>query len=221
MEVMRRWGAEYWTDILGMSEAPFGGVSCAPASRGEVFGVHLCETSSHFFTVDPETREPIFEDGKVGEGIMTSFKAHLQPIIKYRTHDLVRLYRHHDHGCGWTATFLDGVVIGRTDYMVTLRGVNIYPTAVEHLITDVPELSPVNYEIHISEERGLDRMMLKIEPREEIPSEKQAELKRKLEEVYRVNLTVGIEVEVCPVGSLARSELKTKRLFDHREKVKK
>ncbi|MDO8688614.1 MAG: phenylacetate--CoA ligase family protein [Dehalococcoidia bacterium] len=205
------WGA-VCIDAYGLSELLVCHVECG-AHPG---GVHDVESAFHAYSVNPETREPV-GDGEVGENIITSYAHTFQPFIKYRTHDLVRRYRQHDHGCGWTWGYLHGSVLGRTDFMVVIRGVNVYPAAVEDVISKVPG-STAYYEIHLSREEGMDRMKLRIEARDGAPSDGYRELGRQAEEIYRQSLGVRIEVEFVAPNGLPRYELKTRRIFDHRPK---
>ncbi len=97
--------------------------------------------------------------------------------------------------------------------MVTVCGASVYQSAVENLIGEVPGLS-VNYEIYLKTDRSLDRVEVVVEARNE--AVRKEELKKKLEDVYRENLKVGIDVRVVPPGTFPRYELKTRRIFDRR-----
>jgi phenylacetate-CoA ligase len=175
-------------------------------------GVHAIEDVCHSYTVDPETGEPSTA-GAIGEHVITSYTHFAQPFIKYRTHDLIRLDDAPDHGCGWTWKHIPGVVLGRSDFMVTIRGVNVYPTAVENLIGEVPGLSN-HYELHVSRVDGMDRMLVKVEAQSE--GDELTQLAGQLEERLRTGLGVRLETEVLPVAALPRYELKTRRVFDSR-----
>ncbi|MEW6470740.1 MAG: phenylacetate--CoA ligase family protein [Actinomycetota bacterium] len=208
-QLIDAWGAEQVFDCYGVGEALFAGSSC----REWAGGVHVIEDAFHSYTVDPGSGEPIQEDNAVGEQILTSYVHFSQPFVKYRTHDLVRYDAHPDHGCGWTWAHLPGVVLGRTDFMVVIRGVNIYPTAVENLVGTVDGLTN-HYELHVSRVDGMDRMLVRVEAVD--PAADVASLAARLGETLRTNLGVRLETEVLIPGSLPRYELKTKRFFDHR-----
>jgi phenylacetate-CoA ligase len=208
-KLQEAWGAEHVMDCYGVGEALFGGVSC----REWGGGVHVVEDAFHSYIAEPGTGKPVFEDGGVGEHVITSYVHCSQPVIKYRTHDLVRHDRRPDHGCGWTWAHLPGVVLSRTDFMVTIRGVNVYPTAVENLIGTVPGLGN-HYELHVSRVDSMDRMLVRAEAVD--PSVDPAATSARLAEVFRSGLGVRLETEVVGPGSLPRYELKTKRIFDHR-----
>jgi phenylacetate-CoA ligase len=205
------WGARV-VECYGLSEPIVGHHECS-ARPG---GVHVIESCFHAFSADPESGEPL-GDGQIGENIVTSYAHTMQPFIKYRTHDLVERYQNPDHGCGWTWAFLKGGVLGRTDFMVVIRGVNVYPTAVENLLGQVPGVTPY-YEMHLSREQDMDRMLVKVEAKEDVQPSSYSELAREVEEVYKKNIGVKLEVEVVPPQTLPRYELKTRRIFDHRPK---
>lgn len=203
------WGTDLICDAYGVGEALFAGVSC----REYGTGVHVVEDVFHSYTVDPDSGVPTCDPGEVGEHIITSYTHFAQPFIKYRTHDLVRHDANPDHGCGWTWAHLPGGVLGRTDFMVTIRGVNVYPTAIENLIGEQPGLSN-HYEFHITKSAGMDRMLVKVEAAAVLADIES--LRDNLADVFRRSLGVRLEVEVVEVGVLPRYELKTRRTFDHR-----
>lgn len=203
------WGTNLIYDAYGVGEALFIGQSC----REWAGGVHVIEDVCHAYSVNPESGEPITDVGSVGENVITSYTHLAQPFIKYRTHDLVRLDSRPIHGCGWTWAHLPGTVLGRTDFMVTIRGVNVYPTAVENLLGEIPGVSN-HYELHISRRDGMDRMLVKVEA-QGAGIDHEA-LAVGLADHLRTNLGVRLEVEMEAPLTLPRYELKTKRIFDHR-----
>jgi phenylacetate-CoA ligase len=202
------WGVEEIFDCYGVGEALFAGSSC----REWGGGVHVIEDAFHSYAVDPESGAPL-GPGAVGEHVITSYVHFSQPFVKYRTHDLVRHDPAADHGCGWTWTHLPGVVLGRTDFMVIIRGVNVYPTAVENLIGSVDGLTN-HYELHVSSVDAMDRMLVRVEADAATVDLRAAGTR--LGEVLKANLGVRLETEVLAPGSLPRYELKSKRVFDHR-----
>lgn len=204
------WGA-VGIDAYGISEVGVAHMECG-AHPG---GVHVMEDAFHAFSVSPETGAPV-ADGEIGENVVTGYSHLAQPFIKYRTHDLVRAYGRHDHGCGWNWAFLDGSVLGRTDFMITLNGVNVYPSAVENLIGEVPELTHY-YELHIDRRDGADGLLVKVEAEPSVSSSEQAVLAARLRGVFRSRIGVTIDVEVVPAESIERYELKSRRIFDHRK----
>jgi phenylacetate-CoA ligase len=199
-------------DAYGISEVVGVGMECGVHPGG----VHLVEPCLFFYAANPETWEPV-KDGEVGELVVTSYSNTVTPFIKYRTHDLVEWHSTSDHGCGWTWAYLPGSVLGRTDFMVVVRGVNVYPTAVENLVGEVESLS-THLEMHVTREKEMDRMLVKVEAAEEMPAEKYGELANKLADTYYSRLGVRLETEVVAPNSLPRYEIKTKKIFDHRPK---
>lgn len=205
------WGVgDMVMDAYGVGEALFIGQSC----RDWGGGVHVIEDVCHSYVADPDTGVPILDGDAVGEHVITSYTHFSQPFIKYRTHDLVRRVDRPDHGCGWNFAHLPGVVLGRADFMVTIRGVNVYPTAVENLLGEVEGLSN-HYELHITREAGFDRMLVKVEVDPATLAD-HGELDAKLRAHLRDNLGVRLETEILAAEALPRYELKTKRVFDHR-----
>jgi phenylacetate-CoA ligase len=203
------WGA-VGIDAYGLSEVGIAHVECG-AHAG---GVHVMEDAFHSFSADLETGMPV-ADNEVGENIVTAYSHLAQPFIKYRTHDLVRRCSHEDHGCGWNWAFLKGGVLGRTDFMVTIKGVNVYPSAVENLIGEVAALTN-QYELHITHRDNMDRMLVKVEAARGLGDDHFARLGEELVEVIRERLGVTLETEIVSFGTMERFELKTRRIFDHR-----
>jgi phenylacetate-CoA ligase len=175
-------------------------------------GLHLHESLYHSLIVDAQG-QPV-PDGEVGENIMTSYVQHMQPLIKYRTHDLLR-WHSQPCACGRTARFYDGGVLGRTDHMLTIRGTNVYPTAVEALLSAVPALSE-HYEIHASLQDNTDAVDVKVEARPGVEAARYAGLGQQMATILHEAIKVRIGVEVVPPDTLPRYELKAKRFFDHR-----
>jgi phenylacetate-CoA ligase len=203
------WGAKVY-ELYGIGEVG----SIAPGCPGQG-GVHLCEDVAASLVVGPDGR-PVAE-GKVGEHLVTSFGQHAQPVIKYRSHDLVRWRRGRCPACGRTwITFEEGV-LGRTDHMIVVKGVNVYPTAVEAIVGEVPGLSE-HFEVHVYHVDGGDSLRVRVEAAGGVAAETFASIGRAAEELLRQRIGVRIGVEVAPPGTLPRYELKAKRFLDHRPK---
>jgi phenylacetate-CoA ligase len=192
----------------------YGSAELGPTNHGCPLqgGVHLGEEWYHALVVD-EAGNPV-PYGEVGEHIVTSYIQHSQPLIKYRTHDLVR-WTDEPCGCGTTWLYYPGGVLGRTDHMVIIKGVNVYPSAVEALLARVSGLSE-HYEIHAGREGVNDFLSVKVEARSDVASQRYPALKGEMESIFRTQIGVSIGVEILPPGSLPRYELKAKRFFDHR-----
>ena len=214
-------GAEPWTnsmrseieeafgidavDIYGLSEVIGPGVAQECVETKD--GLHIWE--DHFYPeiINPETGEPV-EDGEMGELVFTSLTKEAFPIIRYRTRDLTRLLP----GTARSMRRMEKVT-GRSDDMIILRGVNVFPTQIEEQILKVPGLAP-HYEIHLSRSGRMDNMVVKCEALGDMgdPSAAAKEL------AHHVKSVVGVScaVEVAEPGALARSEGKAKRVFDAR-----
>ena len=200
------WGAKAY-ELYGIAE--LGPTNPGCPLQG---GVHLCEDWYHALVVDE--RGNLAPYGEVGEHILTSYIQHGQPLIKYRSHDLIR-WTDQPCGCGTTWTYYPGGVLGRTDAMIIVKGTNVYPSAVEALLHKVPELSE-HYELHVDRDEANDFVTVKVEARGETRAEDYAALGRKAESVLKSAIGVTIGVEVQARGTLPRYELKAKRFFDHR-----
>ena len=200
------WGAKCY-ELYGIAE--LGPTNPGCPLQG---GVHLCEEWYHALVVD-ESGHPV-PYGEVGEHIVTSYIQDGQPLIKYRTHDLVR-WTDVPCGCGTTWLYYPEGVLGRTDQMIIVKGVNVYPSALEALLHRVAGLSE-HYELHVGRDALNDFVTVKVEARGEIDENRYASVSREAEAVFKSAIGVSIGVEIQKPGSLPRYELKAKRFFDHR-----
>jgi phenylacetate-CoA ligase len=208
------WDAEVW-DAYGQSESIFLGATMDVSSGG----VSPVETNHYSTIVDPETDEIIEEDGARGEHIITSHIPTAPGLtLRYRSHDIVEMYQ--DSGDVYetdlTWKFFKGSVLDRTDNMVTLRGTNVYPRAIEELMTGVPNATP-HYEIHVDRERGNDRLRVRMEAAPGLDPGSYTDLQEELETEIRAAVGVRMAFEIEAPRSLPRYELKSRRFFDHRE----
>lgn len=209
-EIERAWGAKAG-ELLGIAELDAFAPGCPD---GE--GVHVNEMSVYSWQIDPATGKEVAE-GEIGENILTSFANSAQPLLNYRTHDLVR--RRSTCSCGRTWAKFEGSVLGRTDFMVTVRGTNVYQTAVENLLAEVPGIS-MHYELVLTREGDNDVMTVRFEPEKAIAGERESWDQTAREAAERIRKALHVRLEVKPVepGSLPRYELKTKRIVDQRPK---
>ena len=212
-------GAEPWTnsmrteiedafdidavDIFGLSEIIGPGVASECVETKD--GLHIWE--DHFYpeVVNPETGEPV-ADGEMGELVFTSLTKEAFPIIRYRTRDLTRLLP----GTARTMRRMEKVT-GRSDDMIILRGVNVFPTQIEEQILKVQGLAP-HYEIHLGRDGRMDTMLVKCEALQTDSTGHDRELAHHIKSV----IGISARVEVCGPGTLSRSEGKAKRVFDER-----
>ena len=209
-QIERAWGAKAG-ELLGIAEVDAMAPGCP---NGD--GVHMNEMNLHSWSMDPETGKEVAA-GEIGENVVTGYGQTAQPLINYRTHDLVR--RVASCSCGRTWAKLDGSVLGRTDFMVTVRGTNVYQSAVENILAEVPGVS-MHYELVLTRADDNDVMTIRFEPEAAIGAD-DAAVRRAAEEaqarIHRA-LHVRLECQPVPCNSLPRFELKTKRMIDQRPK---
>lgn len=193
-------------DIYGLTEVygPGIGISCDYQC-----GMHCWDDYLYFEIVNPKTGE-IVPDGEIGELVITTLKKEGAPLIRYRTHDLTRFIPG-ECPCGSPYPRID-IILGRTDDMVKVKGVNIFPSQVEELLKSVNGASS-EYQVMIDHLNGKDILTLFVE--------KEADAdKRHLEEEigYLFKTKIGITAVIKPVelGDLPRSEKKSTRVFDNR-----
>lgn len=193
-------------DIYGLTEiyGPGIGMSCDFEC-----GMHYWDDYIYCEIVDPKTGA-VLPDGEIGELVITTLKKEGAPLIRYRTHDLTRFIPG-DCPCGSRYPRID-TLIGRTDDMVKVKGVNIFPSQIEEALHGIAAASS-EYQFMIDHMNGKDECRLFVElnsgfTKEEAVPEIQHEFKDK----------IGVTVIVIPVdmGELPRSEKKTKRIFDNR-----
>jgi phenylacetate-CoA ligase len=199
------------TDVYGLSEIIGPGVSieCAEAQEG----LHVWE--DHFYpeVVDPDTGE-VLPEGEEGELVLTTLTKGALPVLRYRTGDITSL-DYDTCDCGRTAVRMDNVT-GRTDDLLIVRGVNVYPSQIEAVMLDLGDVAP-HYRIDLYRENNLDTMEITVEHHEDVgrdPDDLQAAIEDRLRDVLDVTPD---SVDVVEPGSVERQETgKVKRVFDHR-----
>ena len=208
--IERAWGAKAG-ELLGIAEVDAMAPGCP---NGD--GVHLNEMNVFAWSMDPATGGEV-ADGEIGENIVSAYAQTAQPLLNYRTHDLVR--RRASCSCGRTWTKFEGSVLGRTDFMVTVRGTNVYQTAVENILAEVPGVS-MHYELVLTREGDNDIMTVRFEPEKSITDKRSLWEEAGKEAAERIHKALHVRLDVVPVepGSLPRYELKTRRIFDQRPK---
>jgi phenylacetate-CoA ligase len=181
-------------------------------------GLHINE--DHFLAeiVDPVTLEPV-PLGERGELILTSIQRRAMPMIRYRTKDITRL-RREKCACGRTLVKMDKI-LGRSDDMLIISGVNVFPSQIEALLLDVQEVEP-QYVLIVRKKGYLDQLAVHVEGRKEIYEAgpgKRAEVEGKIAEHIREMVGISVTVELVEPKSIARSEGKAKRVIDERPKA--
>ncbi len=185
-------------DHSGASEVgPWG--YCDPQGRG--IYVNEGEFIAEFLSV--ETGEPSGE-GELSELVLTTLGRLGSPVIRYRTGDLVRPTWNDDQPCQFV--LLEGGVLGRTDDMMIIRGVNIFPSSIEQILRSFPEI--VEYRMTVLKRGAMDELLIEIEDRLGQPG--------RVEDELQVRLGLRVKVELVDIGSLPRFEAKGKRFVDKR-----
>ena len=166
-------------------------------------GLHVIESEyiAEFFSVESRA---IAAEGELSELVLTTLGRHGVPVIRYRTGDLVRPTW--QHGGDNRFVLLEGGVLGRVDDMMIIRGVNIYPSSIEQILRSFPEV--VEYRMTVLKEQEMDKLLIEVEDRLDNP--------QRLAEELRLRLSLKVEVESVPLGSLPRFEGKGKRFVDDR-----
>jgi len=224
-------GAEPWTegmrqeiekamgidayDIYGLSEVIGPGVSCECSAKS---GLHVFEDFFLVETIDPDTGEPLPE-GEAGEIVYTSLTKECCPVIRYRSRDITRLYR---EGCSCGRTFVKmEKVRGRSDDMLIIRGVNVFPSQIEALLMEIEGVEP-HYQIIVDRRGTLDDIEVKVEVEEEIFSDElkvMNALSGKIAARMRSILGLSAKITLVEPQSIERSQGKAKRVIDRRQLV--
>ena len=205
-------GLEHMFDIPGMTElyGPGTGLECVCHN-----GIHYWADYYILEIIDPETLEPVPE-GEVGEMVETTLRKEAVPLIRYRTRDLTRLLPG-ECACGCIMPRHDRI-LGRSDDMIIFRGVNIYPAQIDHILSEIKELGSEYQLILERKDDGRDYMMIKVERSHGLDNALDAKLMKTVQQRIKGQLMVSVQVEIVDYNSLPRSERKTKRVFDRREK---
>jgi len=196
-------------DIYGLSEVIGPGVACECIDTKD--GPTIWE--DHFYPeiVDPTTGEPL-PDGEVGELVFTSLTKEAMPVIRYRTRDLTRLLP----GTARTMRRMDKIT-GRSDDMLIIRGVNVFPTQIEERVLQQPELAP-HYQIRVSRKGQLDILTVQVERNADAADGDAEKIAQALKKDIKDFVGVSAGIEVCDPGQVARSEGKAVRVIDERQK---
>lgn len=222
-------GAEPWTDemrknlekhlfisaldIYGLTEVIGPGVSSECEAKN---GLHIFD--DHFYPeiIDPNTLEPLPE-GEIGELVFTTMTKEAFPVIRYRTRDISRLF-YEPCPCGRTHARMERVS-GRTDDMLIIRGVNVFPTQIESVLLTIEEAEP-HYHINVYREGTLDVLEVQVEVNEKFFSDeikKLESLGKKISHEIQSVIGVACMVKLVEPKTIERSEGKAKRVTDHRK----
>ncbi len=212
-EISEKLGIQY-CDVYGLSEIMGPGVAMECRERG---GLHIAEDQFYCEIVDPDTGE-VLPDGEWGELVITTLTRECCPMIRYRTRDVTRIVSE-PCPCGRTHRKIDRLR-GRTDDMLIIRGVNVFPSQIEQVITAFPEIA-TQYQIVLSTKGPLDVIELQVETEPDYPIDevrKLEDLKRRLQAELKSNLQVNVDVRIVEPKTIERSMGKAKRVIDLREK---
>ena len=220
-------GAEPWTnamrheieqafdmhavDIYGLSEIMGPGVANECVETKD--GLHIWE--DHFYPeiINPETGE-LVEDGEQGELVFTSLTKEAFPIIRYRTRDLTRLLA----GTARSMRRMEKVT-GRSDDMIILRGVNVFPTQIEEALMSIPGLAP-HFQIELNKPGRMDQMRVVTEAAyTNMGQEDRENAGRALASAIKQSIGISVKINVLDAGGVARSEGKAVRILDNRPKT--
>lgn len=194
------WGAKCY-DHAGATEVGAWGFECRAQA-----GVHVNEGEFICEVIEPRTGEPAEE----GELVITNLGRSGMPVIRYRTGDYVKVERRSCE-CGRTFLRLEGGVIGRTDDVLIIRGVNVFPSAVENIVRGFSESGEFAVDIYRRQE--LDEMEIRLEVNGGDP----AAVAEAVAQQIRIALGLRVRVKPVPYGTLPRFDLKSRRFTDHRQ----
>jgi phenylacetate-CoA ligase len=203
-------GVEHIFDIYGLTElyGPGTGLDCRHHN-----GIHYWADHFIFEILDPETLKPV-PYGQQGELVVTTLSKEGSPMIRYRTHDVTRLFNQ-KCSCGVPLPMHDRI-LGRTDDMFIYRAVNIYPSQIDHVLSKVDGIGS-EYQIHLKQrESGRDMMLIKVERGADTNNANDMHLAERLETEIRRKILVRCRVEILAHGDLPRTQRKSQRVFDHR-----
>lgn len=201
-KIEEAWGAELY-DHTGMTEMGAYGYSCSARN-----GIHVNEAEFIAEVIDPDTLRPV-KEGETGELVLTNLGRYGYPLIRYRTGDVVR-NSCTPCDCGNPYRFFPEGIIGRSDDMVVIRGVNIFPQSIESVVREFPEVD--EFRIVFFNRGEMDQVKVQVEaPVSLVP---------RLESLLRNRIGIRIDVETVEKGSLPRSEMKSRRVVDERRRRK-
>ena len=179
-------------------------------------GIHMQGDIVYTEIIDPETGESL-EPGQKGELVVTMLKKEAMPMVRYRIKDLTCLIDE-ECECGRTSPRIERIS-GRSDDMLIIRGINVFPSQVEHTLMQIPEVGN-QYMIIVDREDALDNMTVQVEIKPEAFSDKMEDmiaLKKRIESEMKKYLNIAVKVELKDQGSLPRFEGKAKRVIDRRK----
>ncbi len=206
--IQKELGIELY-DIYGLTEiyGPGIGINCEKES-----GIHYWDDYVYIEIIDPKTGE-VLPDGEEGEIVITTLVKEGAPLIRFRTHDMSRIIPE-KCACGSQYPRID-IIKGRSDDMFKVHGVNMFPSQVEEILQNIDGASSeYNITIAHDDEKNRDIMIVTVEIEGRVNFEKTA---KTIQEVFKSKIGVTPRITPVPIGTLPRSEKKTKRVVDYRE----
>jgi phenylacetate-CoA ligase len=198
-------------DIYGLSEVMGPGVAQECVETKD--GLHVWE--DHFYpeVIDPIT-EQVLPEGEQGELVFTSLTKEAMPVVRYRTRDLTRLLP----GTARPGMRRIEKITGRTDDMIILRGVNLFPTQIEEIVLRTSGLSP-HFSLVLTTRGRLDHLTVQVEARPDCPPERREPAAAEVATAVKDTVGVNVDVAVVDPETLPRSVGKLQRLIDRRERA--
>ena len=199
-------------DVYGLTETMGPGVAIECMEQN---GLHLAEDHFYAEIINPETGE-VLPDGEWGELVLTTIDREATPVIRYRTRDITRIIPG-ECACGRTHRRIDRLH-GRTDDMLIIRGVNVFPSQIEDVMKTFPQVASW-YQIELTRKNHLDVVTLKAEVNPDFDFDQISaieKLQRDIQSAMKTALSVGIRVKLVEPKTIARSEGKAKRVIDLR-----
>ncbi|MGC9257476.1 phenylacetate--CoA ligase family protein [Desulfurella sp.] len=200
-------------DIYGLSEIMGPGVAIECEAKE---GLHIWEDAFIPEVIDPQTLEPL-EDGQEGELVITTIKKQAMPIIRYRTKDITRIIKE-PCKCGRTHRRIQKI-LGRSDDMLIIRGVNVFPSQIESVLMEIEGLAP-HYQLIVDRVNNLDTLEVQVEVDSKVFSDEIKRLQHIQNQIQKdIKDLLGITTKVTLVESrtIQRSEGKAKRVIDKRK----
>jgi phenylacetate-CoA ligase len=180
--------------------------------------MHVWEDVYYMEVIDPKTGEKL-EDGREGEIVFTNLQREATPLLRYRTRDVATVLKGRCP-CGRTHRRISRIT-GRTDDMLIINGVNVYPSQIEAVIMKVPEVGN-NYQIHLTKDGALDEIIVKVEIYSKMfkgDLSQLDKLRERIKDDLRASIIINPVVQLHEPGSLPVFEGKAKRVVDNRTKI--
>lgn len=200
--IQHLWPGAKVFDHHGMTEVGPVSYQC-PAHAGKL---HVLESAYLAEIVHPQTGAPVAA-GETGELVLTTLDRLGSPLLRYRTGDLVKPSLDAPCACGSHELALEGGILGRTDDMVVVRGVNVYPSLVEQIVRSCPDVA--EYRVRLDCRQAMIELSLQLEPTADCGTP--ARLQQQIEQAIKSALNLRVPVQLLPPGSLPRFEMKSQR----------